>query len=104
MAIDLSNISVDKAVTTVAFGGQTAKITYRPTVITQETLDNLDSEDDGTIKFILACITDWDIKRGSKKVPLNVKELKTLPLPLLRGVALAILRDRGDGVGESETA
>lgn len=102
MPIDLLNITADKAVTTVDFGGGTAKITYRPTVITQEQLEKLDTEDDGTIQFLIAAVSDWDIKRGTKKVPLKLNELKTLPLPLLRAVALAILRDRGDSVGEAE--
>lgn len=102
MGIDLSNLTIDKAATTVNFGGQSAKITYRPSLITQETLERLDEEDDGTLQFLSNTLIEWDVKSSGKKVPLNPKALRPLPLPFLRAVVLSIMRDRGDGVGEAE--
>ena len=103
MPIDLSSLVADHAVTTVTFGGSTAKIVYKPSYVTQESIEKLDSEEDGNIQFLVNAIISWDIMAGpKKKVPLTVDAIKKLPLSLVRSVTLSILGGKDDSEGSGE--
>lgn len=100
MTINLSSVSLDKAETEVAYGGQTAKLIYKPGAVTREALERMDHQTDGDLVFLKETLIDWDVKKGTKKVPITEASLKSLPMPFLRATIYAILGDRGDSVGE----
>jgi hypothetical protein len=109
MGIDLGNLAVDAATTMVHFGGQEAKITYRPSILTTRRLETIQSqieaEDaDAFIKFLPDCITDWDVIKDGEMFPLETEALKDLPLVFIRAVYLAILSDAGQGEAQKPSA
>lgn len=96
MAFDLAAVAVNQASLTVDFMGQSAKIVYKPSVITQEALEKT-TEDDGFLSFFTECVATWDVTNGKKKVPLEIAALKAVPLVFLRAVFEAIMEDGGQG-------
>lgn len=101
MPINLATAAVDEATTDVTYGGETSKVTYRPNVITQAALTEMDTKVDGNMEFLVKTVVSWDVMLApKKKLPITVEALKTVPLGFVRAVILAILGDREDGVKE----
>lgn len=103
MAITLSSVKMDTASVDVEFGGETATIIYKPLQITQEKMEMMDKEVDGSQRFLCEVVKSWDVLYSpKKKVPLTLAGLRSLPLPFIQKCVLAILGDRPDSVGEAE--
>lgn len=96
MPLDLAAVAINEATITVDFMGQSAKITYRPSVITQEALENT-SDDDGFMKFFCDAVSNWDVTHAKKKIPLTPAAIKKVPLVFLRAVFQGIMEDGGQG-------
>lgn len=96
MGLDLAAVAINEATTTVDFMGQSARVTYKPSVITQEALENT-SDDDGFLKFFSEAVSSWDVTEGKKKVPIEPAALKKVPLVFLRAVFQSIMEDGGQG-------
>lgn len=101
MPLDLADLVSNKATVVVPYGGGEVKVVYKPALITQKSLSEMDEGDDGHSVFLSAVITSWDVLDGRKKVPITKDALDKLPLPFLRTVVLGILRDRSDATGEA---
>lgn len=102
MGIDLGNLALDEATTMVKFGGQEAKVVYRPSVLTTRRLEQIQKEienenADAFLEFLPDAIIEWDVTRGGEMFPLNRDDLKDLPLVFVRAVYLAIMSDAGQG-------
>lgn len=106
MGIDLGNLSLDEATCMVKFGGQEAKIKYRPSIITTKRLNTIkaqiEAEDaDAFITFLPECIIEWDVTKDGEMFPLERETLEELPLAFIRATYLAVLGDAGQGEAES---
>lgn len=102
MGIDLGNIALDEATTMVRFGGQEAKVRYKPSVLTTRRLEQIQAEvekenADAFLQFLPEAIMEWDVTRGGEMFPLDAEQMKDLPLVFVRAVYLAILSDAGQG-------
>lgn len=105
MPISLAELASDTSTVTFTYRGSGGKLTYRPSLVTQETLDRLDQDDNGTTKFLIEVVSDWDLMIGpKKKVPITEDGINKLPLSLKRAVVQAILGDNGQGEAESSSA
>jgi len=96
VGLDLAAVAINQATCSVDFMGQSAKIAYRPSVITQDALEKTGT-DDGFMEFFVAVVSDWDVTEGRKKIPLTIPALKAIPLVLLRAIFQAIMEDGGQG-------
>lgn len=98
MALNLNSLAGKVATTDVSFMGQTAKVSYDPTYITKETLTRATSEsDDAFLVMFATLVKNWDVTKGTKKVPLTTAGLAGVPLVFLRAVFHQIMSDAGSG-------
>lgn len=98
MALDIAQLAGKTAVIDVPFMGQTTKVTYNPSVLTQEALIKAQSgTDEGFIEFFISMVKAWDVTKGKNKVPLTKNGLQTVPLILLRAIFMAIMSEAGSG-------
>jgi hypothetical protein len=102
MGIDLGSIALDEAHTVVKFGGQEAKVKYRPSVLTTRRLEQIQAEIEAEnssafLAFLPEAIIEWDVTKEGEMFPLSEDALKDLPLVFVRAVYLAILSDAGQG-------
>lgn len=103
MGLDLAQVAANEAAVTVNFMGQTAKVKYRPNVITQDALETT-TEDEGFVAFFASVVVSWDVTVGKKKVLLDPKSLKGVPLVFLRAVFMAIMEDGGQGEADAPSS
>lgn len=98
MPIDLKDVASDTATTTVDWSGQSADITYYPNIVTTEMVQKVQATEDvdEMAEFMARCIKDWDIKTGTKKVPVTAESFKALPISLVRAIFYAIAQDSTD--------
>lgn len=102
MAINLNQLALDTATVEVEFQGHTADVTYRPAAITTNRLSELqrsavDDDTDAITEFLVDVLEDWDVKRGSKKVPIDVENMGIIPMVFLRSIMFAIMEDSSAG-------
>lgn len=102
MGLDISNLAGNTAEIEFDVLDETGHVTYRPNVITAERLERIDErqepgEPSPFISFLVDVIEDWDVMRGSKKVPLTVEGLDSVPLPLLKLIYVAMMKDVAAG-------
>ena len=102
MGIDLGNLSLDEATTMVKFGGQEAKIKYRPSIITTKRLNKIkasieDEDVDAFITFLLETVIEWDVTKDGEMFPLEFDAMSDLPMAFIRATYLAIMGDAGQG-------
>lgn len=103
--MDLNAIAGNEATTVVTFLGETAKVTYKPSVITSKALETLESTSDagGLADFLGGCVTSWELTRGPDPIsPQDREAVMDLPLPLLRVIYMTVLKDAADA-GEAES-
>lgn len=94
MGFDLNALAAKTAVVTVTFMGQTATVMYNPSLLTQENITTAQQGgDQAFVGFFTELVKDWDVKRGTKKVPLTETGLKGVPIPFLKSVFTAIYLD-----------
>lgn len=100
MGLDLTALATKTAKCDITYMGQTCTVTYRPSALTTELISALDTpsaDEDRFSKLLLDLITDWDVMKSKKKVPLTVAGLRPLPIVLLRAIYLGLLRETGSG-------
>ena len=98
MALDIQQLAGKTAVIDVPFMGQSTRVTYNPSVLTQEALIKAqDGTDEGFIEFFTTLVKAWDVTKGKNKVPLTKNGLTTVPLILLRAIFMAIMGEAGNG-------
>lgn len=98
MALDLNALAGKTAITSVDFMGQSALIHYNPTVLTAENLSKAQSGgDESFVEVFQDLVKDWDVKRGTKKVPLTKAGLQSVPITLLKAIFRALASDGGTG-------
>lgn len=90
MSINLDNLALNKATTEVTYGGQSMTITFRPAATTQNRMDAINTDDE-IIGFVKEALVAWDIKQGTKKLPLTEKSLRDLPFALVGVIFRAII-------------
>lgn len=101
MALDLNALAGKTAITNVSFMGQTALIHYNPSVLTASALTKAQSGgDDAFVEVFVDLVKDWDVKRGTKKVPLTKAGLSSVPITLLKAIFKGIATDGGSGSEE----
>lgn len=94
MALDLNAVAVKRAKTTVNFLGESADITYNPSILTQEKVLTLrGGNDEDFFKVFCEIVVDWDVKKGTRKVPLTPAGLKAVPIIFLRACVKAVTED-----------
>lgn len=99
MALDLNSLAAKTATTVVEFMGQSTTVTFNPTVLTAANITKAQSGgDDAFVEVFTELVKDWDVKRGTKKVPLTKNGLNSVPIPLLK----AIFRSTAQSNGGSE--
>ena len=87
MAFDLNALATRSAKTNVDFMGQSAVVTYNPSLLTQASYDKAKNGDDADFAaFFCDLVDDWDVKRGNKKVPLTPAGIQTVPLVFIKAV------------------
>lgn len=101
MAFNLSALAGQTVPAEIVFMGQTAKITYDPTVITTETLTKADQSDTEFFGLFCDLVKTWDVTKAGKKVPITPKTLNDMPLVFLRAVFRAVLNDTQESAGEA---
>lgn len=104
MALDLNSLAGKTAVTTVEFLGQSAVITYNPVTLTADNFAKSQKGDDSFTEFFAELVTDWDVKRGAKKVPLTVAGLRGVPLQFLRAVFAQIMSEKAGDSDEGKAS
>lgn len=104
MGLDLNTIATKTAITKVDFMGQSALVTYNPSLLTQENILKAQTGDSGFVEFFTELVKDWDVKRGPKKVPITQKGLETIPLPFLKAVFRTIMKTGSHGDEEEGKA
>ena len=101
MGLDLNNLADNTARVEFEIMGETGFVVYRPMLVTEERIRAIEvkakADESPFAEFFTEVLADWDVMYGSKKVPINVKGISGLPLPLLRAIYVAILRDTGTG-------
>lgn len=93
MALDLNAIATQNRGLKVDFMGHNATVLYNPSALTAEAIAKSKTGDAAFSEFFCELVKDWDVKRGTKKVPLNQKGLEGVPVPLLKAIFTGILRD-----------
>ena len=94
MALDLNAIATKRAAVTVNFMGQSAVVKYNPSLLTQSMVDEFrQGGDEDFLKSFCKVVVDWDVKKGTKKVPLTVAGLKDVPILFMRAVYKQIMAD-----------
>jgi hypothetical protein len=103
MALNLNSLAGKTASAEVHFMGQTAKVVYDPTYITQNTLTEATTKSDEAF-MVMFCklVKSWDVTLGSKKVPLTTKALADVPLVFLRACFQTIMGEAGSGSADEE--
>lgn len=104
MALNLDAVASKTATVTVDYMGQSALITYNPSVLTQENITRAQKGDEQFVDVFVSLIRDWDVKRGTRKVPISMKGLVGIPLPFLRAVFRAVMRDTAGGTEEGNSS
>lgn len=99
MALNLDALAGKTASTTVEFMGQSAVVKYDPSALTAEAYNGMQKSDSEFIVFFSALVKDWDVKKGTKKVPITKAGLNGVPLQFLRACFAQIMRD---GLGDVE--
>jgi hypothetical protein len=96
VAFDLNALATKTAICKVEFMGQSALVTYNPSILTANNIATARKVgDEGFVNFFSELVTDWDVKRGTKKVPINMKGLTALPMPLLKAIFVEIMGHSG---------
>lgn len=103
MGLDIASIASNTAEIAFDVLGETAHITYLPNAITAERLEQIDLPQGDNeahspfVTFLADIITEWDLTRGSKTIPLTPDEISKVPLPLLKAIYMEVMRDVADG-------
>jgi hypothetical protein len=100
MSLDLNAL----ASRTVDFMGQSAKITYNPSVLTSANFNRTKQGDEEFAAFFTELVTDWDVKRGAKKVPLTLVGLQGVPILFLKAVFQQIMQLKDGDVEEGKAS
>lgn len=95
MAINLTNLAANKATKTVHFGGESMDVVYRPALITQERIEAV-TGDNAVVDFLLDVLVSWDIRQGTKKMPLNKASITKLPFELVGVIFNQLVTAGGD--------
>lgn len=105
MAFDLNTLAGEKSTVAVHFMGQTAKVTYNPAMMTASNHTKaVSGTDEAFAEVFTGIVTDWDVKKGGRKVPLTVAGLSEVPLPFIRAVYKALMNDSDDGGEEGKAS
>lgn len=104
MGFDLNALASKSAVVNVEFMGQSALVTYNPAILTSENVSVAQKSEAGFVSMFTDLVTDWDVKRGTRKVPIDEKNLHTIPLQFLKAIFGAILGDSQAGAAEEGKA
>lgn len=109
MGIELTDLALDERTCVVTIGTQEAKITYRPSAITTGTMERLQkAEEAGDLgiitRFFSEIVHDWDVTKQGEKLPITEENLREVPLVVLQGIFMAIMRDSGRGEAQSTSS
>lgn len=104
MGFDLNALAAKAVTTPVDFMGLTATVTFNPSVLTADRVMLAQKSDKGFVEVFTDLVTDWDVKRGPKKVPITEKGLMSVPLPFLKAVFSTIMRYNQTGDAEAGKA
>lgn len=96
MALDLNSLATKSATISVVYMGQTAQITYKPSLLTQGNITKARETDQRFTEFFCSLVKDWDVKKAQRKVPITTKGLMDVPYPFLRSVFQHILYETGN--------
>lgn len=104
MGIQLNDLATQEATAVVEYGGDTAKVVFKPGVLTAEWLEKADTvrEVDELIDLLADLLLRWDVKKGQKSFPPNKKNLREVPVSFLRTVVNTIVENQNDGLGEAD--
>ena len=97
--MNLDNVVADKAHVDVTFGGEVARIVYRPAFLTIDTINKLygsDSQTDEFLGLIADLVVSWDVKSKGKKVPVNKANLATMPILFLKKIVASVVQSAGE--------
>lgn len=111
MTIRLHNVIDDQATTTVVYGGETGKVTYRPNAITPALMSraataqqNPEEADMAAliVDWICTVVADWDVEGTDGTIPLDHESIAELPMGFLSAVVGAVAQDAGEPLDEGE--
>lgn len=102
MPINMAQLALDTATTTVEFQGHLADIVYRPNVLTTGMLQKValryeQNDIAGIIDFLVEVISDWELYRGDVKLPVNTDSIMGLPVVFLKAILVAVMEDSSAG-------
>jgi len=107
MAIKVSQLSSPKRTVEVTFGEEKMNVTYRPSCVTPQFLDDLQQPQQGEAiaVSIEKLVVEWDLlNEQGKKLPAKKAIVKTLPIAFLMAVIKAITEDTEVPKAPSETS
>lgn len=100
MAINLSNVLANKATKTIEYGGESCEIVYRPGMVTQERLDSVNNDAE-IVTYVTEVLVSWDIRNGTKKLPISEASLNKLPFDLVTLIFRSIISAGGEVAPEA---
>lgn len=107
MGLDISALASNTATVKVDFMGQTINVTYKPSVITLESMEIMDTKPgtDGLFEFLEDAITEWDIfYSGKRKVPPTKVGMAKVPVPVLRKIFTTIMEEASSGEADGTSS
>lgn len=109
MPINLAQIAADRATIQVEFGGETSKITIRPSIVTPARISaaRASAQDGGddladTVGFLVEVIESWDVVDGDQPVPVSAEVISQMRLDLVQALTKAIISYVGEVFAEGE--
>jgi hypothetical protein len=96
MAIKVSQLNAPKRMVEVTFGEEKMNVTYRPSCVTPQFLDDLQQPKQGEAitDAVQALVVEWDLlNEQGRKLPPTSAVIRKLPLSFLMAVIKAITED-----------
>jgi len=99
----------DRELTADCGDGDSFTFTYNNTKFTKRFISDLltkfgkDGLDDALVTvdsasaLVVQLVTDWDLKSGTRKVPITDEALEDIPFGIIQAVAVAITEDQNPG-------
>jgi hypothetical protein len=98
MPLDLQSYKATVKSVSVAVGGETLSVSYRPSELTPRFLKELKEKSTGgdaetTAEMLFHILTKWDVTDGGNPVPLTPEILASLGFDLLNAIVQAVMED-----------